>query len=307
MENTGTAFVLSGGGSLGAVQVGMLQALAEAGVTADMVIGASVGALNAAVFAEDPGRAGVARLAGLWRAMRRQDVFPLGLASGLAAILRRRDHLIEARALRNLITRSLRIRRIEEARIPLHIAATDILSGREVLLSSGDAPTALMASTAIPVIFPHVELDGRYLVDGAVGASTPIAGAVARGAKRILVLPTGMSCAMEAPPRSMAALALHVLGLQSMGQLDRDVAHFAGQVPITIVPPLCPVRISMFDFSQTAALIERAARQTAKWLADGGLGTTGPLHVPLAHHDHPHRTHGPRAADGRPGAGHGPA
>lgn len=287
MESGKTAFVLSGGGSLGAVQVGMLQALAGVGVTADLVIGASVGALNAAVFAEDPGAEGVARLAGLWRAIRRQDVFPFSLTTGLMAVLRRHDHLVEARLLRNLITRSLHIRRIEEARVPLHIAATDILSGREVLLSSGDAPTALLASTAIPVIFPHVEIDGHYLVDGAVGANTPIASAVAQGATRILVLPTGMSCAMSEPPENMAALALHVLGLQSMGQLDRDVARFAGQVPITIVPPLCPVRISMFDFSQTAALIERSARQTTEWLVGGGLDTRGPLDVPLAHHDHP--------------------
>ena len=298
MGETRTAFVLSGGGSLGAVQVGMLQALTEAGITADLVIGASVGALNGAVFAEQPDRAGVERLAGMWRAIRRQDVFPFSLASGALALVRRHDHLIEAHALRRLITRSLRIRRIEETRIPLHVAATDVLSGREVLLSSGDAPTALMASTAIPVIFPHVELDGHYLVDGAVGANTPIAGAVARGATRILVLPTGMSCAMEAPPRNMAALALHVLGLQSMGQLDRDVARFAAQIPITIVPPLCPVRISMFDFSQTAALIERSAQQTTKWLASGGLETTGPLHVPLAHHDHAHPRHGSRTTEG---------
>lgn len=283
-----TAFVLSGGGSLGAVQVGMLLALADAGITADMIIGASVGALNAAVFAEDPGPGGAERLARLWCAIRRQDVFPLSLATGLMAFLRRQDHLIEADALRDLIVRSLRIRRIEEARIPLHIAATDVLSGHEVVFSSGDAATALMASTAIPVIFPHVVLDGRYLVDGAVGANTPIAGAVARGATRVLVLPTGMSCAIEAPPRNMAALMLHVMGLQSMGQLDRDVARFAPQVPITIVPPLCPVRISMFDFSQTDALIKRAARQTTAWLRDGGLETVGPLHVPLAHHDHSH-------------------
>ncbi len=78
----------------------------------------------------------------------------------------KRDHLVDAYALHAVIRRSLRMERIEDARIPLHIVATDALSGEEMLLSSGDVETALMASTAIPVIFPHVMVGGRYLIDG---------------------------------------------------------------------------------------------------------------------------------------------
>ncbi|MFA7527425.1 MAG: hypothetical protein WCZ18_07130 [Ottowia sp.] len=123
-------------------------------------------------------------------------------------------------------------------------------------------------------------------MDGGVSSNTPIASAVALGATRIVVLPTGMSCALEAPPRNMAALALHVLSLLSMRQLDRDVRIYGAQARITIVPPLCPLAISALDFSQTKALIARTARQTGNWIARGGLERTGPLHVPLAHHDH---------------------
>lgn len=281
---TKTAWVLSGGGSLGAVQVGMLQALAGSGMAADLVIGASVGALNGAFYAAHPSVEGVERLAGVWRGLTRADVFPLTLWAGLKALLLHRDHFVEAARLHALIQRALTIGQIEQARIPLHIVATDALSGAEVVLSEGAIDTALLASTAVPVVFPPVPLAGRYLVDGGVSSNTPIATAVRLGARRIIVLPTGTTCAATEPPRDMAALALHMLSLLSMRQLDRDVTIYAQQAAITIVPPLCPLSVSVFDFTQTAALIARSARQTEAWLADGGLQRTGSLHVPLAHH-----------------------
>lgn len=285
MTEPKTALVFSGGGSLGAVQVGMLQALSRAGVVADMVIGASVGALNGAFYADDPTPEGVQRLTEVWRGLHRRDVFPLSLRAGIQALLWRRDHLVEPTRLRAIVRRSLSIRRIEEAPLPLHIVATDVLSGEAVLLSRGELDTALLASAAIPVVFPPVLVEGRSLVDGGVASNTPIASAVALGAERVLVLPTGMSCALREAPRNMAALALHVMGLQNMRQLDRDVERHANDADIVIVPPLCPLAVSVFDFSHTAELIERAAAQTHDWLAAGGLTSSGPLHVPLAHHD----------------------
>lgn len=286
MASDKTAFVLSGGGSLGAVQVGMLQAFAEAGIVPDLVVGTSVGALNGAAFADDPTPAGVERLAALWRSLRREDVFPLTLLAGLKALLLRRDHLVEPGALLAIVRGILHVQRIEQTRIPLHVTATDVLSGAEVTLSTGDLDTALMASTAIPVVFPHVVIDGRFLVDGGVGDNTPISTAIGLGAQRIIVLPTGMSCGMQEPPRDMAALALHIMSLQSMRQLDRDTERFAQRARITVVPPLCPLSTSVFDFSQTAQLIERAAQQTRNWLGGGGMGQHGPLDVPLLHHHH---------------------
>ncbi|MEO6984280.1 MAG: patatin-like phospholipase family protein [Paralcaligenes sp.] len=107
MAKPKTALVLSGGGSLGAVQVGMLQALSRTDLSPDMVIGASVGALNGAVFAEDPTPAGADRLAELWRGLRRKDVFPLTLLAGLRPLLFARDYMIEANALRALTRRAL--------------------------------------------------------------------------------------------------------------------------------------------------------------------------------------------------------
>lgn len=296
-----TAFVFSGGGSLGAVQVGMLQALSRAQVPVDLLVGASVGALNGAFYADDPSPDGADRLAQLWRGLQRRDIFPLTLLAGLRALLSGSDHLVQPDKLRQIIGAALRMRRVEEARLPLHIMTTDVLSGAEHLISSGDVDTALLASTAIPVVFPQVTIGTHHLMDGGVSSNTPIASAVALGAERIVVLPTGSSCALREPPRNMAALALHVMTLMNMRQLDRDVQQYAEQARIVVVPPLCPLSVSVFDFSHTAALIERAARQTHAWIADGGLEHAGPLHVPLAHH-HAHKGPGAAARAGGPRA-----
>src|SRR5450631_3357172 len=154
-----TAFVLPGGSSLGAVQVGMAEALLETGIRPDLIIGSSAGSLNGAWLARHPGPEGAARLRDLWLTVRRRDVFPLspGMLLGLAG---RRDHLVSSKALeRWLITNAL-FSRIEQATIPLHIMATDLMSGAAVRLSSGDVVAALLASSAIPGVFPPVPWDG---------------------------------------------------------------------------------------------------------------------------------------------------
>src|SRR5689334_14108637 len=144
-----TAFVLSGGGSLGAVQVGMLGALAERGIAPDLLVGASAGALNAA-FVADRGFTTDAldELAGVWRRLRRQDVFPISPHRQLLALAGARSSLCAPDALRGLIDRHLRMRRLDDAAIPVHVVATDVLSGAEVLLSTGDARDAVLASAS---------------------------------------------------------------------------------------------------------------------------------------------------------------
>ncbi len=289
-----TAWVFSGGGSLGAVQVGMLQALVAAQAQPHWVLGTSAGALNAAFFAFHPDAAGVQALAALWQRLQRKDIFPLTLRAGLTALLGKRDHVVEPHALARLIDQALGPQRIEQARIPLHVMATQVLNGAEYLLSHGDLRTALLASSAIPVVFPPVYVDGQALMDGSVGCNTPIASAIALGAQRVVVLPTGTSCGLHSLPRDLATQALHVLQILNMRQLDRDVAQYSTQADIVVVPPLCPLHVSVFDFSHTAELIERSRSQTSAWLADGGLERSGPLHVPLAHHHH-HPHHHARA------------
>jgi NTE family protein len=194
--------------------------------------------------------------------------------------------LLTSQGLQHMIGRFLPAARIEDSRLPLHIMTTDMLNGAEVLLSRGNLLKALLASAAIPLVYPPVEIDGRLLMDGGVASNTPIASAVALGATRILVLPTGFGCACTAPPRSLVARGLHTLNLMSMRQLVRDIALHQSLARIHVAAPLCPLGVSVFDFSQTASLIARARQQTQIWLELGGLQQTAIPEALLAH-SHP--------------------
>lgn len=279
-----TAFVLAGGGSYGAVQVGMLRELVRYGVRPDMIVGSSVGAINGAYFAAAPDAEGVERLAGLWSRLRRADVLPVTLRSVLG-FLSRRNCLVDPSGLHGLLRRHLPYQKLEQARIPLHVVATDLLGGSEVCLSSGSAADAVLASASIPAAFPPVRLGEHYLVDGAVANNTPLSTAVHCGATRLIVLPTGFACSLERPPDGAIAAALHALNLLIARQLVFDMERLAGKVSVTVVPPLCPLATSPYDFSRAAELIGRAAESTRHWLERGGLERGG---VPGALRPHSH-------------------
>lgn len=280
-----TAFVLAGGGSLGAVQVGMLKVLLEHGVQADLVVGASVGAINAAYMAADPTLQGVDRLAQIWRKLDRNQIFPIASLRNLLGLFGRRDYLVEPTALRELLVGNLPYHRLEDARIPCHIVATDVLEGVEVCISRGAVVEALLASAAIPGIFPPVELNGRFLMDGGVANNTPVSVAANCAATRLIVLPTGYSCSIDKPPQGVIGMALHALNVMIARQLVVDVMRLSEKVEILTVPPLCPLSISTYDFSKSAELIDRAAARTTRWLREDGLHRHGvPHELPVHSH-----------------------
>src|SRR3954470_1762069 len=150
-----TAFVLAGGGSFGAIQVGVMHALAAHGISADMVVGSSVGALNGAYYAGDPTLKGVLQLETIWRGLRRQDVFPVTWRT-LLSFLWRRDFLIPHDGIQKLIDDHLQYRNLQDAKLPVHIVTTDIISGESIVLSEGSAAQAIIASTAIPGAFSPI-------------------------------------------------------------------------------------------------------------------------------------------------------
>ncbi len=265
-----TAFVFAGGGSFGAIQVGMLRALLAYGLAPDFVIGSSVGAINCAYFAGDPTAAGVARLERIWTGLTRRDVFPITLGH-IASLFSHTSSLVDPHGLRQLLEHHLPYRDLENAAIPVHIAATELLSGASLRLSSGSAVDAILASCAIPAVFPPILIGNDYLIDGAIASNTPIMAAVDLGATTLVVLPTGYACALAAPPTSVIASALHALNMLIAHQLVRDMERLAGQVAVLVVPPLCPLAVSPYDFSRGSELIERAAENTQRWLARGGM------------------------------------
>lgn len=261
-----TAFVFSGGGSLGAIQVGMLLALAEEGVVPDLLLGTSVGAVNAAWAAGRPGVDGARELADVWRSVRREEVFPLHPLRGLLGFTGRRDHLIDPGSLRALLARHLNFGRLEEAVVPLLVVATDVATGAEVVLSRGDTVDAVAASTAIPGVFPPVPWERGVLMDGGVSNNTPISHAVEWGAETVYVLPTGYACSLDRPPGSALGLVLHAITLLVQQRLAADVARAWEGVDLRVVPPLCPLAISPVDFGRSAELIETAHAATTAWL-----------------------------------------
>jgi NTE family protein len=295
-----TAFVFSGGGSLGAVQVGMLAALAERDFRPDLLVGASAGALNAA-FIADRGFSvdTLDELTAIWRRLRRQDVFPFAPHRQLLALAGARPSLCAADGLRGLIDRNLRIERLEDATIPVHVVATDVLSGTEVLLSSGDARDAVLASASIPAVLPPVTIDDRALFDGGIANNTPISQAAKLGADRIIVLPAGVACALPTPPRSAVGMAIHALTLLIEQRLILDVAAFHDRVELIVLPPLCPLSVSSADFRHAEMLIDRAHDASGRWLDSGNQHLPHPERF-LSLHDHPARaalTHNTDGAD----------
>jgi NTE family protein len=269
-----TAFVFAGGGSFGAIQVGMMHSLAAHGISADMVVGSSVGALNGAFYAGNPTLKGVQQLETIWRGLQRRDVFPMTWRT-LLGFLWRRDFLIPHDGIRKLIDDHIPYRNLEDARLPVHIVTTDIISGDSVVLSDGSVAEAIVASTAIPGAFSPIHYRGRYLADGAVSSNTPIRIAVRQGAKRLIILPTGHACANQAPPVGAVANAMHALTLLIARQLVDELETLDPGIEYYVVPPLCPLVGSPYDFSRTADHIERAIQSTDAWLAQSGLEQRG--------------------------------
>jgi NTE family protein len=232
--------------------------------------------------------------------MRRADVFPAHPIGSLIALFSRRGYLVDSSGLASLLERHLPYQRLEEARLPIHIVATDMLEGIEIRISSGSALQALLASAAIPGVFPAVKMDGRHVVDGGVANHTPISAAVELGATRLVVLPTGYSCALQTPPGRAIAAALHALNILIARQLTDAIRRYRSVVEVIVVPPLCPLGVSPYDFSSVGVLIDRACRSTEDWLREGVEQVDG-----VPHQLEPH-THDESAAPYGPATVHGP-
>jgi NTE family protein len=262
----GTAFVLTGGGSLGAVQVGMMAALHERGIDRDLLVGTSVGAVNAAYVA-GPGTTGqrLAALADLWAGMRRRDVFVADPGRWLRAAVGGSASFFSAAPLRLLLKNHLGYHAFEEARLRLYVTATDLVTGAALLLDSGPVVAAVTASAAVPGLLPPVRLGERTLVDGAVGHAGTLAHADAQGVADIYLLPAGYPCAGP-PPVSALGAALTALSLLLHPQLIEEVRAYTGWARLHVLPPLCPLAASPADFSHADSLRLRAHATTREWL-----------------------------------------
>ena len=225
-----TAFVLSGGGNLGAMQAGSVVALYEAGIEPDLLVGTSVGAMNAAFLATRPGLEGARALQAAWVALRREEAVQLNPLLAFMGFFGLRNHLVSAAQLRRLFAKWIPITRFEEAAVPFGAVATDVLSGEPVVLSTGDIGDALAASSAIPGLFPPVSVEGRWLIDGSLSSNQPVLEAQDLGADETYLIST-VTAARNAPPRGAVAIAMNSVSLLT-SQVARlqlgEARRFAG-------------------------------------------------------------------------------
>jgi NTE family protein len=263
-------------------------------VEPDLLVGTSAGALNAAFVAGyGMSESSLSELASIWTQLRRGQVFPLVPARLTAATLGLVSSLCPNDGLRHLIERHVPFRHLEDAALPVHVVATDVRSGREVLLSEGDAVAAVLASAAIPAVFPPVRLGDRDLIDGGVADNAAVSHALQLGADVVYVLPTGYACALDNAPTTVLGNALHALTLLIEQRLILEVAIYSEGADIRVLPPLCPLTVSSADFRHAALLIDRAEIASARWLDSGGDRLPHPERF-LSLHDHPPLTHATR-------------
>jgi NTE family protein len=259
------AFVLSGGGSLGASQAGMLHALYEHGIRPDLLVGTSAGAINAAFIASRPPTPSTAAdLQRVWQCLRRAHVFPANPLTAGLGMLGLRHYSVSAGSLRRLVLRHLEFDRLQDAPIELHVVAADALNGEEVLLSSGPAIDAVLASAAIPGVFPAVQWKAQLLIDGGIVNNTPISHAIALGADRIFVLQAIGTGPLRQAPRSAWASGVIAMSRAITRRLKEDVAQYADSVELTVIPAPRTDGIMPIDFGHADELITAGLR-SASW------------------------------------------
>ena len=253
-----TAFVLSGGGNMGALQVGMLQALVEHGIQPDLVLGCSVGALNGVAVASDPTLAMVHRLRELWRDIEDKKVLPSGLFPTTVQLARRGVSVHGNAGLRAVIDSLLEPRTFDELVVPFQCVATAIEDAREVWFDHGPLVEAIMASAALPAVLPPVEIDGVRYMDGAVVNDVPVTRARELGATRIYVLSVGSVDRPRPEPRRPIDMALMAYWIARRHRFARDLAALPADVEVVIMPTGEAPFLRFHDLEHSVELIDIA-------------------------------------------------
>ncbi|WP_347056957.1 patatin-like phospholipase family protein [Blastococcus sp. HT6-30] len=279
----GTAFVLGGGGVLGAAEVGMLRALVERGIRPDLVVGTSVGAINGALVAADPTPAGVDRLRGVWTDLTSRGVFAGSMLSRVGTLVRTRTHVHPREPLRDLLTEYLPVRTFGELPVPFQCVAASIERAAEHWFTDGALVDAVLASCAVPGLLPPVALDGEHFLDGGLVHSIPVGRAVALGAHTIYVLHVGrIDRPLRAPTRPWE-VALVAFEIARRHRFAADLAALPDGVTVHVLPSgeqappsagdLRSLRYR--DFSGVTDRIDRAHAAAGEHLDRSGRAESG--------------------------------
>jgi NTE family protein len=265
------AFVFSGGGPLGALQVGAVRALVERNILPDLVVGTSVGAINASHMAFEPSALGVQRLEDAWALLIEKDLFPgSGFMATWSRMLRRGDRIFDNSSLRELIETGLGSgASFEDAQLPLGVVTTELLTGEERVFTSGPILEPLLASTAMPGALPPVTIDGRRFIDGGVVNNVPITPALKMGASTIYVLNATAHTQHPRPLNRPMDYLMHAFSLARAQRLIVERSKFADTERAEIVMlPAVPLDffVPFTSFKHTKMLIKRSYETTSHFL-----------------------------------------
>jgi len=265
--STHTVFVLGGGGNLGALQVGMLEAVIDRGIIPDEIVGCSVGAVNAAAVASDPSRAGMDRLKEVWLTVAADIVAPVSKFDGVRLLTNRGASLQTNAGLRRVLEVALPFRRFEDFPVQFHVVATSLRSQTERWFSTGDVIEPILASAALPAIFPPVMIDGDLLIDGGVLNNVPLSRAFDLGATHVYVFHVGnFERARPAPKRPVDVLLQAFSITRSYRFKTESTQAPPPGVEVTILPSVDPGKLKYNDFGRSRELMERGRAATAAFL-----------------------------------------
>lgn len=279
---TPIAFVLSGGVSLGAVQVGMLRAVLETGVRPDLLVGSSAGALNAAFLAKDISTDRVKELARIWRNLKKEDVFGRFTPRRLFHVLLRRISLASSEALERLIDAHAPPS-YENLGATLGVVTTDYFTGKTQVFTSGDLRRHLLASAAIPVVFPPVTIGSGLYVDGSVSAHVPLVPAQRLGARTLVVFDVGFACHIQECPCGFVNNALHAFSLMLHRQASGLLSQLEPDTTVIYLPAPCPQEVPAYDFSHAETLTNMGYHAAASFLARTAFSGPGIYGAPHSH------------------------
>ena len=252
----------------------MLQALGERDVPPDIVAGTSVGALNGAVLALEP-KSAANRLSHLWARMSRERVFPGGLLAQARTLQHTRTHLFPSSGLATVIADFIGADlTFADLALPFAAVSTDIATARPQVLRDGPLLPALLASSAIPGIYPPVELGSLRLYDGGLVANVPMRQAVAMGARSLVVLDCNFPGSIPEVSGSIAEVLFYTVLVTIRSQAVLEAPLVAAEVPVVYLHGPEPLRISPLDFRQTGTLIEGAYEAARSFLDE--LDVSGP-------------------------------
>jgi NTE family protein len=310
-----TAFVLSGGGARGAIQVGALRALLEHGEYPDVLVGASIGAWNGAWLARTPTLDGVEALADVWRGLTPARVLlgrePYGNPPPrttahiltLAAIRRftqGQSSLYGDAGLRQLLVRLVGDTRFEDLALPLRVIAANLSDGTRTVFSSGVLAPALLASAAIPGVFPPVRLGASVYVDGGALDNFGLDLALELGARRLFIVDVATDLtsfgaywsgepgqkperARGGHPHALAVLE-RTTQVMSAYHLDQALKRLPRGIEVHLIRPSTPGGGGVLDFGRGAEWIEHAYAFTREYLRTA-LPAREPVREPAASGD----------------------